>query len=389
MRLPLLYSFRNLKRRPWRTAMTIAGITVVVFAAVIMMALSRGLFTGLDVTGDPENLLVISRKGQNVMFSSIPEEETVYLWALEGVAFGGVDNDLLVSPEIMHMSLVEVNGYESSKHKPVNVRGVQKFAFDVHNKVVITEGNLPENEYDILVGSMSYAKIGVPPEALSVGNTIRFENKVWNICGIFKAGGAIIESELWVREEDLMTVMKRRSHTFVVVRFEDQAKMESALKEFRTSGTLERYFKGWSEKDYYREFTKSLNWVFWLSVFMVGAITLAGALIGINTMYTTIITRMDEIATQRILGFNRWDIAFSLLIESLSISLISGILGAGFGLIVNGIPMKMSLGAFFLTVDTVVIIYAIGLSLFIGIIGALLPVVKGLRLSIVEALHYE
>jgi ABC-type antimicrobial peptide transport system permease subunit len=174
-----------------------------------------------------------------------------------------------------------------------------------------------------------------------------------------------------------------------VIRFEDAAKMESALKEFHTSGRLERYFKGWSEKGYYREFTKSLNWVFWLSVFMVGAITLAGALIGINTMYTTIITRMDEIATQRILGFSRLHIASSLFIESLTISLISGILGAGIGLFVNGIPMKMSLGAFFLTVDEVVIVYAIALSLFIGIIGVILPVIKGLRLSIVDALHYE
>ena len=59
MRLPLSYALRNLTRRPWRSAMTVAGIAVVIFAASLIMGLSRGLFARLDVTGEAENLLVI------------------------------------------------------------------------------------------------------------------------------------------------------------------------------------------------------------------------------------------------------------------------------------------------------------------------------------------
>ena len=40
MNLPLNYSLRNLRRRPWRTGATVLGIAIVVFAAVLMLSLS-------------------------------------------------------------------------------------------------------------------------------------------------------------------------------------------------------------------------------------------------------------------------------------------------------------------------------------------------------------
>ncbi len=77
MNLPLHYSLRNLRRRPWQSGATALGIAIVVFAAVLMLSLSRGLFSRLDITGSSENLLMISRKGQNAMFSNIEPAEVV------------------------------------------------------------------------------------------------------------------------------------------------------------------------------------------------------------------------------------------------------------------------------------------------------------------------
>lgn len=392
MRLPLAYPFRNLLRRPWRTGMTVMGIAVVVFAAVLMLALSQGLFQRLDITGDDHNLIVISRAGQNIMFSSIPAEETVYLLELTGVATGA-GGEKLVSPEVMHAayvglgSLPETELDEKEKKSPVYIRGVHDIAFDVHRSVRITDGTLPEEEFELLVGAMTHIKMGVPAEALAIGKKVYLEGITWTVCGHFNDNGSMIESEMWVREADLFTVLRRRTHSFITVRFETPQQVESSLQAFRQTGAIEKYFKGWSEKAYYREYTKALNWLYWLSLFMVGAIALAGALIGVNTMYTAIISRLDEIATLRTLGFSRRDVAGALLVESVAIALLGAVMGIGGGLLMDGLPMKVSQGAFYLKVDLPVVGKVLILALVIGITGALVPLIKGLRMSIIRALR--
>ena len=105
-------------------------------------------------------------------------------------------------------------------------------------------------------------------------------------------------------------------------------------------------------------------------------------------MYTAIVTRMSEIATLRVLGFKRRHIAVALLAESLLMARLGGALGALAGLFVRDLPFKLSQGAFFLTVDAVVLAAAAGLSAFIGIAGALLPSISLLRLSILGAMRH-
>jgi ABC-type lipoprotein release transport system permease subunit len=393
MRLPFTYPLRNLLRRPWRTGMTVMGIAVVVFAAVLMLALSQGLFQRLDITGDEHNLLVISRAGQNIMFSSIPPEETVYLLELPGVATGA-GGEKLVSPEVMHAayvglgSLPEIDREENDTKRPVYIRGVRDTAFDVHRSIRITAGALPEEEFELLAGATAHVKMGIQRKALAVGNQVYFEGTTWTVCGHFEDNGSMIESEMWVRETDLFTVMRRRTHSFITVRFETPQQVEASLQSFRQSGAIEKYFKGWPEKAYYREYTKALSWLYWLSLFMVGAITLAGALIGVNTMYTAIISRLDEIATLRTLGFMRYDVALALLVESVTIAVLGAAVGIGMGMLVDGLPMKVSQGAFFLKVDLPVIGKALVLACVIGIAGALIPLIKGLRMSIIRALRH-
>jgi len=393
MRLPLSYPLRNLRRRPIRTAMTLGGIAVVVFAAALMIALSRGVLKRLDVTGEPQNLLVISRAGQNVMFSSITEDELVQLVSLPGVA-SGASGGKLVSPEIMHGAFVAMGPAPEKEEEadlrrpPVYVRGVGGIGYDVHKSVKIVEGGLPEKEFELVAGPTVHVKMGVPKEAIRVGATVHFEGKTWTICGLFDANGGIIESELWAREQDLMTVLRRRTHTFACVRFDSAQRVDEALKMFRTSGAIERFFKGWPERDYYRNYTKALSWLFWLSLFMVAAITLAGALIGINTMYTALVSRMDEIGTLRVLGYQRADIVTALLVESVAMALMGSMIGLAASVAVNGLPMCVSQGAFTLVVDWQVVVAGLLLALFIGIVGALLPTIKGLRMSIIRALKY-
>jgi putative ABC transport system permease protein len=385
--LPVSYSIRNLRRRPWRSAATVAGIAIIVFASGFMLSLNRGLHSRIHSTGEEQNILVISRAGQNIMFSSISEDEIVQLSSLAGVAqdsYGGA----LVSPEIMHMSMVECSDNGRTVSSSVYMRGVMPVAYEVHKVVRIAEGALPEEQGQILVGNTAHVKLGVSKEALAPGKTVRFEGKDWTVAGRFTAGGSLIESEMWIDVNILKQLLRRQTCTFAVVRMANAGAVSAAMPAFSATGAVERYFKGWPEKDYYQEFGNALSWLFWLSILMVVIITSAGALIGANTMYTAVLNRMKEIATHRVLGFGKVDILSSLLSESVVLSAIGGLAGISATLLVNGLPLKLSYGAFYLVVDWTVYSVGLGLALFIGLVGGLFPVLKGLRMTVVEGLKY-
>lgn len=385
--LPVLYSLRNVKRRPWHSVMTIVGIAVIVFASVVMLSLARGLHRRVSVTGEERNILVLSSQGQNLMFSSISEDELVHLSSLPGIAVDAFGLPL-VSPEIMHMSMMEVDAEKGAVKAPVYVRGVTDMSYEVHRSVRVVQGRLPEDENEILVGKTTHAKMKVPENVLAPGRTVRFENEEWMVSGIFEAGGALIESEMWMDAAAMKRILRRRSYTFAVIRMTDETAVAGALPKLRQTGALERYFKGWSERGYYEEFGSVLGWVLSLSAIMVIAITVSGALIGANTMYTAVMNRMREIATYRVLGFGKSDILVSFMTESLALAVFGGILGLGAGLCMNGLPLRLSYGAFYLVVDAVVCVAGLCLAVLIGVVGGILPVIQGLRLTIPEGLRH-
>jgi putative ABC transport system permease protein len=355
-----------------------------------MLSLSRGLFSRLDITGSDENLLMISRKGQNAMFSNIEPAEVVEVSKMPGLALDAAGAPM-VSPEILHVAMVRALAVKSKARSAVSIRGVSSMAFAVHDGVRVAKGGrLPATgKYEVLAGSMAHIKLGIPVEALAVGKYIRFEGQGWKIVGRFTDNESLIESELWIPEDILMTVMPRQTHSLVVAKFKSPDAARAATALFGKSGAIEKFFKGWVESEYYGQFTDGLSWIFWLSVCMVALVAIAGLLIGVNTMYTVVVNRMGEIATHRILGFTKFDIAMSLLTESAIIALLGGAIGSAAGMYFDDMPMKLSYGAFRLSVDWLVVSAGMGLALTVGVLGALLPTVKGLRLTIIEALHYE
>jgi putative ABC transport system permease protein len=379
LRLPLSHALSNLWRRPVASLLTAAGIAAVVFAATVIAALARGVEVRLEATGDPRNLLMISRKGQGTVFSSIEADELVELGQMPGLA-RGVDGLALLSPELHHVTLARLGEREA----PLHVRGVEAVAYDVHPSIHLIEGRLPERPFEALAGSTAHVRFGVP--ALALGSEVSFENQDWQVVGRFSAGGGLHEGELWVRAGDLLTSLRRRTYSLVVARMESQGAAVAGLAQFSTPGPIERSFKGWIESVHYREALSGLAWLFWVARLMLAAVLVAGALICVNTMLTAVGRRLRELATQRVLGFTRADLAAGLVVEALSLALVGGAVGLAAGWWVGGWSLALNQNAFFLTVDGVVAGTALALAAVIGACGAVASCWRALRLPIVSGL---
>ena len=123
-------------------------------------------------------------------------------------------------------------------------------------------------------------------------------------------------------------------------------------------------------------------------IFSIGAII--GAMI---TMYSAVANRIGEIGTLRALGFQRRAILLAFLAESLLLGGIGGGVGLFFASFMQLITVStvnfqtFSELAFKFTLTGPIILQSMAFSLFMGLIGGLLPAFRAAHMNIVEALR--
>ena len=122
----------------------------------------------------------------------------------------------------------------------------------------------------------------------------------------------------------------------------------------------------------------------WLVVCLVAS---AGVFAGLNTMYGAVVGRVRELATLQTLGFVRRAIALALIQEAMLLAAGGSLLAAAFALLViNGTAVRFTMGAFTLRIDGVAVAIGCGTGLLLGVVGAIPPAVRAMRLPIAEGL---
>ncbi|MFH1231331.1 MAG: FtsX-like permease family protein [Planctomycetota bacterium] len=385
MGLPLKYNIRNLKRRKMRTLLTMAGIALFVLVAIFMLAFSRGMLLTIKSTGSPDNIRVLSRKGQGESHSSLEAADYNLLRNIPEIK-KNAQGEPLISLDVYYPCAINVVGANYQGRHGI-VRGIEPSVFEVNDKAKITEGTAPGKGFQVMAGKLAYAKMGVPKEVIAVGSKISFENTEWTIVGKFSADGTAMESEFWVDVGDLNTIINRQTYTSATFKLNNLVDMERIIRDLNSR--MDILVKAVSEQSYYQEYASGFERIVYLAIIMSLLALLGGLMNGMNTMYTAILGRIREIATLKILGFSKTAIVTSFIMESLFISLGGAIIGSLIGLSLNGIPAKLGMFAFTFRVDALVLLSGLVIALVIGVFGALIPALKATKIEIPQALRYE
>ena len=124
---------------------------------------------------------------------------------------------------------------------------------------------------------------------------------------------------------------------------------------------------------------------FWLVVLLVSG---AGVFAGLNTMYGAVVGRVSEFSMLRTIGFVRRAIVLSLIQEAVILGLAASLFASMIALIlVNGVAVRFTMGAFQLQIDSVSILVGCGVGFLLGFLGALPPAIRALRMPIVDGLR--
>lgn len=147
--------------------------------------------------------------------------------------------------------------------------------------------------------------------------------------------------------------------------------------------------------------------MFMIFMGLIAAVTLLVGGIGImNIMLATVTERTREIGIRRALGAKRMDIVLQFLVETISLSIIGGLIGLGFGLLgplgIEGLKELISSTApelyagipdNFKSMKPVIVPFSIPLAFFIsvavGVSFGLYPAYRAAQMDPIEALRHE
>jgi putative ABC transport system permease protein len=380
--LPWDYGVRNLFRRPSRSALTLGGLSIVVLLVLVVVGFIRGLEASLAATGNANVMLVYSiSSGSDIENSAIPGRTPSLLSAsVAGVRTRhGVK---YVSPELYLGTRITVA--DGKKEGLGLVRGVTTSAPLVRQQVQIVEGAWP-GPGEVLVGRLTHSKVGCDKAALAVGQQITFDGQTWIVSGIFSAGGAAYESEVWCPLADLQTALKRQDLSLVAVAMDTSDAAADVDLFCRERIDLE--LKAVSEIAYYADLQKHYKPVRMLGWVVVCLVAGSGIFAGLNTMYGAVVGRIRELATLQAIGYRRRAILLTLVQEATLLSCGGALIACALGLLfINGTAVRFTMGAFMLRVDSVGISIACATAILLGVIGALPPAAKAMRLPVVEAI---
>ena len=376
-------NLKNLPSRLGSSSVVVVGIGGVVGVMVAILAMAAGFQGTLDRGGDPERAVVLRGGSDNELSSFIDTAAMNVVASMPGVVES--------SPELYMVA--DVPKRSTGTDANLIVRGVAEGGFAVHDEVRIVEGRRFETgRGEVIAGRGAHIEFA----GVDIGETIRLRQSEWTIVGIFEADGSAYESELWVDLPVAQSAFRAEGGASSMrLRLDSRARVDELAELIANDPRLDLQLFG--EEEFFARQAGGLTGTIRTFGYAVAVIMAIGAVFAaLNTMYAAVVSRTVEIATLRALGFGRFPVVVSVMIESMSLALLGGLLGAAvsyFGF--NGYTVStlsnasFSQIAFDFAVTPELLRDGLVWALSLGAIGGLLPAIRAALLPITVALRGE
>ncbi len=387
MAIPLKYNIRSVLVRRVSTLLTVLSIALVVAVTIGVMALATGLETALVSTGDPLNILVRHRGADSELSSFVTRDAWQVLRYLPGVKTGS-NGEPLASADVVVVINLPRRG--STQGANVTVRGLPPQGVALRPHIRLVAGRMFQPGLREVIVSR---RLSERFQQTSLGDRLRFGKGDWTVVGLFDAGQTAFDSEIWTDVNQLASDYNRQFYSSVLLRAVDEA----AAREIIARVESERRFNltAEPETEYFREQTRAAGPIKAMGMFIAFVLGIGACFAAMNTMYAAVTYRTREIATLRVLGFRRWSILLSFVVESVLLALVGGVIGCLLVLPINGVTtgtanwQTFSEIAFAFRVTPRLLLAGMIFAILIGLLGGFFPARQAARQTPALALRQE
>jgi len=385
--IPVRYNLRSLMVRRATSAMTASVVALVVMILFILSGFVAGLRATLLRTAARDNWIVLSRGVTNEGGSYISREQYEIVKSRPQIAMTP-DGQALVSPEVVTGFNPTANQSGGAGGFGTLLRGVLPIAYQVHNKMRLERGRWIEHgAIEMLAGR----KLAARYPFLQVGSDFRFGRHTFKIVGVFSDDDSARESEM-LTDLDILTQDIHMNSGFAVLHVVLRPGMED---EFERSLATDARVKvdAMPEGEFYAKQTDFVDQLRALGL-AVALVLAIGSIFGaMNTMYSAVARRTGEIGVLRSLGFSRFNVLASFVLESVLLGLAGAVLGEVLGMAAaygTGLHEQlMTAGDFIFRFQLTGGAFVSGLiaGVLIGGAGGLLPAWRASRIGIIDSLR--
>jgi putative ABC transport system permease protein len=287
----------------------------------------------------------------------------------------------------MIVNLTKKDGEEAT----APFRGFTQGGLAVHSEIHITSGrSFQAGVTEMIVGKSAQRLY----RGLDLGSQIKLRGATWTVVGIFDGSGTSHDSELIADKQTLNSAYQRGNGAQSVWVVLDSP---AAFQTFKDSITANPQLQVdvTTEKDFTAQQAAQISSILKIVAYVVGGIMAIGAIFGaLNTMYSAVSTRSQEIATLRAIGFGPTSVVISVFVEALLLAFVGGAIGAFIAWILfNGYSVNSVGGGFGgqlifdLAVTPALVALGIIWACAIGVIGGLFPAIRAARLPVATALR--
>jgi putative ABC transport system permease protein len=359
----------NIRQRPIRSLVSVAGVALGVALVLLFTGLSRGMSN--DLQRRSSNLraeIMFTRKGSMDSLTGSPANlNTRYVDELKKVE--GVEYAV---PVILYVSSGN-RGFGFQQ-----IEGVDWDQFSTMNQMTLLSGRAPAANDEVVVDQTKATS-----DRLAPGSVLKlFGDKPYRVVGVYAPeSGARVKMSLAAMQDALQSPEKC---SYVLVKTKNGVDKETVAAAINTAlpGNKIQY-----TNDVFVSFEKRFPALRTFLRVLVGLAAVVSTLVIMLAMYTTITERTREIGILKAMGASKWYIVSEIEKEALLISALG--LVAGF---------LISLAAGFVIHRLYGLIFEFGwgwtltaalIGLFGGLVGAIYPALRAANLDPVNALAYE
>jgi putative ABC transport system permease protein len=382
--------FRELSRRKLRTALTIIGITIGIWALVVFGALANRI-NGL-VSGGSEFFAdkILVTDGESLSTSPIRIAAADVIAGLDGVAAVDPQIELVLDPDaaVGFSAPDRLTGLipgADGGHETLDLEiatGRQLSVEDTGNIVVL--GTTLARKHGVIAGG----SVEIRGERFEVVGTLLPTLTSPDTRGFIPLATA---QQIYLGDLPPLvaeSLVADEVANQIIVYPDEGADFEALASVIEANVANSATLTGAE----YDEEVSAQSVIFNAIIFGVAAISLiVGGLSVINTMSMSVAERTREIGIKRAIGGSRARIIRELVAEAAGIGLIGGLIGLALGATVVVVANELGRASgnvlFDLTPTTAV--FAVGFSTILGMAAGIIPAWSAARLDPVSALRYE
>ena len=409
--------YYSLKNNKLRTFLTMIGVGWGMFLYVVLLGAAKGMENGFDklFSGFATNSIFLWAQNTAIPFDGFPKGRQMELH-LSDIPY--LEKKI---PEIDYISPQNARGNfgtpgeqmaRNGKSATYTLTGDYPIGNKISEKKLIygrylNDADISGNKNVAVIGEEIYKNFfDAQKNENPIGKSINIKGLFFNVIGVFrvkKGGGMENDRTAFIPLSTFTKIYNDGDKVgfFAIVSKPDadlasvEEKVKTELKtKYHASPEDTNAFGSFNLGKEFAKFTGFLNGMQLLTI-IVGTLTILAGVIAIsNILLITVKERTKEIGIRRALGAKPAEVRNQILLESVVITLTSGLIGFMLGIfilmILNMLTQNQDSFPFYNpTVDYGNVFSAMGIMVFLGLVIGLIPAQRAVKIRPIEALRTE